>query len=251
MSVQNRISLFCPEHLILKTVNDILTIIRSDYRNKILEGREEENMLYLLLYGQTVGKHNLYQEAVSIFITTAQNPKHFDCKLNYDQNSTNAPQIYITQPSENERNNSIGLGEGDQDELVLTRDDEADQYREQYRRRYLATHYVVIVCENRMEMTIIYNVLKSMIASCMNHFALEGLSNLKLGGQELKLRSEIPDKLFQKGIVMSFEYEQVSPSIVIKEIFRKISIFWRPVEADTSQGPITVETDDDLNESSS
>jgi len=251
MSAQNNIPMFLPEHVLLDTINGILTIIRDDYRNKVAEDREDENMLYLLLNGQSVGKSNLYNEAVATFITTHQNPKHIDCKLSFDHNATKVNQIYVTQLSENDKNNSIGIGEGDQDELIMARNDEPDQYREQYMRRYLATYYVVIVCENRIEMTILYNVLKSMLVSCMSHFALQGLSNMKMGGQELKMRSEVPDRLFQKAIIINFEYEQVAPIIVIQEVFRKIRIFWRPVEATVSQGPIEFEEDDDLSESSS
>lgn len=251
MSVLNRVSLFLPEHLIVNTINGILSIIRADYRSKVAENKENENMLYLLLGNQTLGKINVYAEAVKIFITTAEKPKQFDCKLSYDQNSATAPQVYLVQGSETPSNNSIGIGEGDQPELLLTSNDSADHYREQYMRRYAASQHVVIVCENRMEMQIIYNVLKSMIVSCFAHFALQGLSNLKLSGQELKMRGEIPDKLFQKAIIMNFEYEQVSPTIVIQDVFRKIRIYWRFDEATDVSGPIAFEEDDDLIDSSS
>lgn len=251
MSVSGRIPLLLPEHIVINTINQILIILREDYKEKIAAGREEENMLHLLLYGQTIEKIDMYKEAVSIFITTPQNPKHFNATLSFDHNDTKAPQIYITQPSENEKNGSLQIGEGDQDELTFARTaPEQDEYRTQYMRRYMATHYVVIVCENRIEMTIIYNVLKSMIVSCMNHFALEGLSNLKIGGQELKMRSEIPDRLFQKGITMSFEYEQVAPTLVLEQVYRKIRIFWEPEGSTIPQGPIEISNEDDLNSSS-
>ncbi len=251
MSVVNRVPLFLPEHLILRTANIILEVIRTDYRNHLAGNSVEESMLHLLLGNQSVGKVDLLREAVKIFITTPQDPKHFDVKLSFDKNPSKAPQVFITQPAENDRNNSIDVGVGDQSELLITSDDQEDQYREQYMRRYSATQYLMIVCENRMEMTIIYNVMKSMLVSCFNHFSTEGLSNLKLGGQELKMRGEIPDELFQKAIIMNYEYEQVSPSIVIQNVFRKIRLYWRATEATDRQGPIEFETDDDLSDSSS
>lgn len=250
--VSGNIPLLLPEHVILDTVNYLLEIIRVDFRNKQTENREEESLLHLLLNNQTVSNRNLYNEAVNIFITTPQSPKHFNCTLNFDHNDTKLPQLYITQPSESPANNSIGIGEGDQDEITLGYDvPEPDQYRAQYMRRYLATHYVLIACENRIEMTVIYNVLKALLVSCFNHFELTGLSNIKIAGQELKMRNEIPDRLFQKAIVLTFEYEQVSPSIVIQDIFRKIRIYWKQEGTETPQGPIEFEEEDNLNDSSS
>lgn len=251
MSVINREPLFLPEHLILNTVNAILSIIREDYRDKVADNKEDENMLYLLLGNQTLGKLDIYKEAVKIFITTPEKPKHFDCKLSYDTNSSTAPQIYISQGSESSGNNSIGIGEGDAEELIFTSNDSADQYVAQYMRRYMASHHVMIVCENRMEMQIIYNVIKSMLVSCMAHFATKGLINLKLNGQELKMRGEIPDKLFQKAIIMNFEYQQVSPTILIQNVYRKIKLYWRANEATSVNGPIIFEQADDLTDSSS
>jgi hypothetical protein len=251
MSVINRIPLFLPELVILATVNMILKIIRKDYNDKVQQGKENENLLYLLLQGQSVGRSDLYKEAVQIFITTSENPKHFDCKLNYDQNAAEAPQLYVTQPAENTVNNSLGIGVGDQDELILVSTEDPDQFREQYARRYTTSQYVMIVCENRTEMYIIYNVIKAMLVACFNHLELSGLSNLKLNGQELKMRGEIPDKLFQKAVIMNFEYQQVTPAIVVNDVIRKIQIYWRPIEAETSQGPIVVSVDDDLEDSSS
>jgi len=252
MAVLNNIPLLLPEHVILETINQLLITIRDDYRNKQIEGKQEEGLLYLLLNNQTVSNRSLYDEAVKIFITTPQSPKHFNCTLNFDHNDTKVPQLYITQPSESPANNSIMIGEGDQDEIEIANNaPEPDQYRAQYMRRYLATHYVLIVCENRVEMTVIYNVMKALLVSCINHFELTGLSNIKIAGQELKMRNEIPDRLFQKAIVLTFEYEQVSPSIVIQEIFRKIRIYWKPEGAETPQGSIEFEESDDLNDSSS
>lgn len=252
MSVRNSISLLFPEHIILKTVNDLLTTIRTDFKNKQNEGRIEESLLYLLLNDQEVSDRSLYDEAVKIFITTPQNPKHFNCTLSFDHNDTKIPQLYVTQPAENPMNNSIGIGEGDQEEITFGRNaPEQDEYRVQFMRRYNATHYILIVCENRIEMTVIYNVLKAFLVSCINHFELEGLSNLQIAGQELKMRNEIPDRLFQKAIVMTFQYEQVSPSLVIEDVFRKIRIFWKPEGAETPQGPIEFEESDDLNDDSS
>lgn len=251
MSVQNRVPLFLPENLICDTVNAILHLLRADYTNKIAEGREEENLLYLMLHGQSLGKIDIYKDAIKIFITTAERPKHFDCKLDYDKTSTKSPQIYISQGAENAGNNAINMGEGGQDELIFARNDEPDQYRVQFTRRYATAQYLMIVCENRMEMQIIYNVLKAMIVACMNHLALKGISNLKLNGQELKMRGEIPDTLFQKAIVMNFEYDQVAPSIVLERVYRDIKLYWKFSDAEERRGPIDISVSDDLVDSSS
>jgi len=247
----NNIPLVIPDIILVDTLNLALNAIRTDYANKLIEGRVDESLLYLLLNGNSIGNYNLLENAIKIFITTPQNPKHFDVKGSFDHNSPSAPQVYVTLPSENSKDDELSIGEGANDELIYPRDSEADQYRKQYMRRWIATYNVVIVCDNKNEMAVIYNVFKSLIIACIEHFSFEGLNNMKIGGQDLRMRDNIPDKTFHRAITISFEYEQVAPSLFIKSIFRTIRLYWKPEGAVTAQGPIEISTIDDLSESSS
>lgn len=253
MSTIGNIPLLIPDQIIVNTINQILVILRNDYNDAITAGHEDESMLYLLLNNISIGTYDLYQNAKKIFVTTPQDPKHLFAKVSFDHTpNQNFPAIFVTLPSENTGNNSIGLGEGDQDELIMPRvDPDPDEYRAQYRRTYLATYNVVIVCENRNEMLVIYNVLKNMLVACTNHFGLQGLLNLKIGGQDLMRLPDIPDRYFKRAITFSFQYDQVAPSLVLQNVYRKIKLYWQPEGTSPAQGPIAFGNEDDLSPSSS
>lgn len=253
MSVQNNIPLIIPDKVIVDTLNIILRALRTNYNDSVTAGNVDESILALLLDSTAIGKYDLFANAVSIFITTPQNPKHLDVKLSYDHTSNqNFPAIFVTLPAESPTNNSIGVGEGDNPELIIARTaPETDEYRAQFTRTYLATYHVVIVAENRNEMLVLYNVLKAMLVACTNHFLMEGLLNLKIGGQDLGRMVEIPDRYFKRAITMTFQYDQISPSIVTKTIFRTIRLFWKPEGSEIAQGPIVFSNEDDINSGSS
>lgn len=257
MSAINQAPIVIPDQILVDTLNTCLDIIRDDYNSVLGTGKQNESLLYLLLYNTSIGKYNFLREAVKIFVTTPEKdgPKHMEVKLSYDHTSEQAmPGIFVSLPSENTVNNSIGIGEGDQEELIMPRNaSEQDEYRAQYMRRYLATYHIIIVCENRNEMLVIYHVMKSMITACINHLSIgqNSLSNIKIGGQDLIRLPGIPDRAFKRAITLSFEYEQVVPSLVIKKVYRKLRLFWKPEGATTASGPIEVEVDDELISSSS
>ncbi len=252
MSVRNNVPLVIPDQILVDTLNQILTILRNDYNAAVDAGHEDESLLYLLLNNISIGTYELYDNAKRIFITTHQDPKHLFARVSYDHNANqNFPAIFVTLPSENTANNSVGLGEGDQPELEVVRVDDSDEYRAQYTRTYLATYHVVVVCENRNEMLVIYNVLKNLLVACTNHFAMCDLLNLKIGGQDLMRIADIPDRYFKRAITLSFQYNQVAPSLVIAAIYRKIKVYWEPTGTTPPQGPIVIENSDDLSPSSS
>lgn len=247
MSVYNNTPLVIPDIILVDTLNLAIDAIREDYVAHETDGTIQESFLYLLLNSLGIGRYNLIKNAVEIFGTTPEHPKHIDkVKLSYDHNSSKSPAVFVTLPSENDRNNSLQVGSGDQEPLYIGSDSEDDQYREQYMRRYFATYQVVIICENRNEMIVLYHVIKSLLTASIGHLTIEGLQNIKLGGQDLRLSPVVSDKLFTRAITISFEYEQVIPSLFIKNIFRTIRLYWKPEGATTAQGPIEVSTEDDL-----
>ena len=253
MAIYNNIPLVIPDIILVDTLNLGLDALREDYNNHLVDDTTNESWLYLLTNSLSVGRYNLYKNAVEVLITDPEHPKHFDVKLSYDHNSAKSPAVFVTLPAENDRNNSLQVGEGDQEPLLIghTDEEDADQYVPQYKRRYFTTYHIVIVSDNRNEMLVLYHIFKSILTACIGHLTQEGLENIKLGGQDLRLNGLIPDKLFTRGITISFEYEQTIPSFVFHNIYRKIRLFWKPVGADTVQGPIEVSTEDDLTDSES
>lgn len=238
-------ALVIPDITLLDTCNKLLRIIRDDYHSNITANTESRSLLYTLFHALTLDKYDVYDNIKKIIITTPENPKHIDyVTLSFDQNSNKTPHLYLTLPSESTINNSLGIGEGDQNELVYDNFPQQSEYRKQFNRRYLTTYYLVIVSENRNENLILYHLFKNLLVSCTNHLHLSGLQNLKIGGQDLKINTGIPDKIFMKAITLSFEYEQQVPELVVKNIYHKLQIYWKPEGAITAEGPIEIDSDD-------
>lgn len=238
-------ALVIPDIIILDTVNKCLQILRDDYNSNIANGTEDRSLLYILFNALTLGRYDFYENIKSLIITTPENPRHIFATESYDQNVNKTPHIYVTLPSESTKNNSMGIGEGDYDEIVYDNPSpEQDQYRKQYNRRYFCTYLVVIIAENRNESLVLYHLIKNMMVTCTNHFHMEGIQNLTIGGQDLKMDTSTIDRIFKKGITLNFEYEQQVPDIFIKGIYNKLLLYWKPEGAITRQGPITITSDD-------
>lgn len=238
-------SLVIPDAVIVNTLNLGLNAIRSDYRDRVDEGQEERSFLYEVLSGKSLGKYDFYANAKEILITFPEDNKHIDVKLSHDHNTTRKePIVYVTLPSENSKNDSLSIGEGDQSEILYDNGDgEQDEYKKQYNRRYNCVYQVIIVCENRNEMLILYHVLKALLISCINHFNFEGLQNMKIGGGSLGIQTEAPDKAFVRALTLNFEYETLVPEIAWRSVYQKLRLYWS-VDDTAPQGPITFDSED-------
>lgn len=235
-------AIFIPEIKIAQTLNNILTIIRNNHNDAIANGQEDRSLLYLLFKTIELGRYDFYENAKHLIITTPQNPKHLQVKLSYDQNDAgNASGIFLSLASDSNRNDSLFIGEGDNAELVFDNVSDQNEYIKQYTRRFATTYQLVIITENKNETSVLYNLFRCMIIACTEHLAFEGVSNLKLGGQDLRVNMAVPDKLFMRAITMNFEYEVVTPEIFIQDIFTKI----RVIAAIDSSDYYAIEDDSD------
>lgn len=238
-------SLIIPDIVIVDTLNAALSVIRNNYNDAIDDGQEERSLLYILLNDVAIGKYQYYANAKELLITSPTDPKHLDVKLAYSHNSSDPTvSVYVALASDNNKNDAIGIGEGNQEELLYTNDVGQDEYAKQYNRRFATTYQVIIVGENKSQVSVLYNVLRALIIACTNHFELSGLSNLRIGGQDIRLQTAAPDRLFSRAITLNFEYEVTTPEIFIRSVFTKIDLYYKPEGADTAQGPIQVQEDE-------
>lgn len=235
-----------PDVVLLDTCNKILNIIRSDYNSNVAAGTESRSLLYILFNGLQLGKYNIYENVKASIITTPEDPKHIDAvTLSFNKDSKKTPYVYLTLPSENTNGNSLGIGEGDYDEVIYNNAYPGqDQYRKQYNRRYNTTYYLVIGSENSNDVMVLYHLFKNMLVTSTNHLALSGIENLSIGGQDLRINTAMPDSVFTRAITLSFQYEQQVPEISIKLIYDRLLLYWKPEGADVRQGPIVIDSDD-------
>ena len=216
-------ALLVPEVVIANALNKTLSIIRTNHTDAVANGQESRSLLYLLFNGVALDNYDFYANVKKLLITTPQDPKHITVSLSYDQNiQSTTPHIFLNLASDTPSTDSIGIGEGDQAELTFDNISGQDEYIKQYKKGYLTTYQVVIVTDNKNETSVLYNLIRAILIALTNHFSLEGLQNLKIGGSDLRLNINVPDKVFTKMITMNFLYEIVTPEVFIQDIFTKI-----------------------------
>jgi len=247
-------SLNIPDITIVNAINAFLSLLRKDYNDNQTNNTPQRSLLYLLYNGLNLGKYDLYANIVQIINTTPQSPKHIEAQLSYDPNNQKTvPIIWVTLPSENQQNNSLGVGEGNQSETLLNNEPQQDTYKKLYNYRWATTYQVVIGSENKNETLVLYHLIKDMMVAAIGHFDSNGISNLKIGGGEIRMQYIIPDKIFTRAITLNFEYEQVIPEIFIQAVYKKLFLFWKPEGAIVAQGPIEIDapTESDSSDSDS
>lgn len=235
-----------PDIIICNYINSTLNIVRQNWITMKGLNKESSSLLYLIFGGGKIGTYDLYKNAQTIFITQPGDPKHLEAKLSFDHNTTaTAPAIVVSLSSENDKNNEISIGEGSREELE---DDLAQQYRKVFVRRYATTYSVIVLSENKNEGALIYNLLKLLITASITSLVLEGIENIKIGGQDIRLQTAVVDRLFQRAVTVNFEYEQDVPELVVNNIYRELQLSYQITDQNgiTSDpvGPIFISTDE-------
>lgn len=242
-----------PDILLINTLNTALTAVRNDYIERVQAGQLTRSFLYLSFKNLQLGNYVVFDNVKKMIITTPQDPNHLEVKGSYDKNINHKNGfVYVTLGSESDKNNSISIGQGDNDPLEFNNSPEGtDEIKNLYMRRFSTTYYVMIGGENKNQVVVLYNLFKSILTIANNHLELEGLSNIKIGGQDIRNNTDIPDDIFMRPISVSFEYEEVVPELAFTEIIGKIRLYWLPEGATTRQGPIEVSVEDDVGDSDS
>lgn len=235
-------ALIIPELVLIDTLNKLLAIVRDDYATNVISSTEEDSYLYMLFNGLVLDSYDMYENAKKVIITNTEDPNHIAAvTLAFNRNSGSAPAIVLNTPGESTNNNSLSIGEGDFDEIIV-----GGEYRKQFNRRWLATYSLMFVGENKVAIIILYHLFKSLLVSAMNHLAVVGIENLKIGGQDLNINISAPDSLFMKNITLNFEYEQRVPEFGQRLIINRLLLYWKPEGAVTRSGPLIIDADDPI-----
>lgn len=237
-----------PEVTIAQMLDLGIQAIRKDYNDRLQSGHVSRSFLYVLFKGLVLGNYDFYENAVKIIVTTDENPKHVRVRLAYDPNIAIAPQIFVSCPGENDRNNTIGIGIREGNILEFNNDDSQDETLQIFSRRYQTTYHITVVAENKQEATIFYHLIKALTTALLEHVAFNGLENIKIGGGDIRMET-IPTGLFMKAVTLNLEYNQEVPELQTDSIFRIIRLYWKPEGADIASGPIVIENADDISES--
>jgi hypothetical protein len=205
-----------PETIILDTLKKILKLIRLNYLANI--STPSNSFLYKLLSDGGFERFKYFENAVKIFNTKPEDPRHLDVNLFFNFQKQGTPTIHITLPSENQKNNSLGLGLGTFDAI-----EEQEGDRDVLNRRYSAAYNLVITSDNSNEVVLIYHIIKSFIITANQHFTHFGLENLNISGRDLQINSNnVPANLFMRSLGIGLEYNTPSLELNITPIINRL-----------------------------
>ncbi len=217
--------LIIPDIILVDCLNNGLKAIRTDYNSAVAAGNEQNSILYLMYNCLALGKYIVYDNLKNLIINTTEDPRFIDVKLSYDHDSQKPISVHISLPSESDKNNSLSIGQGDNEEQSYDANNDGlpETNRAIFSRRFQSTYHVVIVSDNKNEVIVLYSLFKMLIIASINHLELSGLQNIKLGGGDVRLNEGQPERRFIRPITISFEYETVAPELIINAIISQFT----------------------------
>lgn len=197
-----------PEFQVVNLVKSIFKYYKSDYEEKT---DKTESLLYLLFNTATVvdEKFNLYEQAVALVTRNKGNSRFIKINLGFNAKEAAVPTVHITIPREMPGNNSIGIEAGTFYTGVIEDEDSTRVYNE---RRFDSSFELVCTSDNYNEVLVLYNLLKFGIVTFFDTFSLEGIENVKISGQELRIKSDIvPESIYMRSVSLGCSYDIIIP----------------------------------------
>jgi hypothetical protein len=208
-------SLFIPEIAIKSIIDAILLYIRDDYSTVV---NKDDSYLAQLVKGIKLGKYNLYDQAVEVFINRGKgHPKELLTNLFFNSERASIPTIHIVLLEDATGANGIGVDEGFNSPIY---DSISKTTKAVYNRSFDSRIHIVITSENTLEVIVVYSILRAALISTFTDLNLNGFQNLKISGGDLQINPElIPQNIFLKAIHLDFFYDVPAPSIFTNETF--------------------------------
>lgn len=219
--------IFVPEIVLYKLLNSILSLIKRDYKEAV---KKEDSYLYRILSGNFIDKFDYYEQAKELFLREVSHPRVIEIRQFFDISRATLPTIHLSLPGENTEFASIGMDQGFEDNIVTL-----DRRIYPTVNNPFATQYNIIsTSENPMEVLLIYNVLKASMTSLMDSINLLGFKNVKIGGQDLQINSEIiPQHVYLRALTFSAYYEFTTPKFFpVEGEFLNIYFNGYPIESE-------------------
>lgn len=220
-----------PEIIIFNTIKALLKFVKEDWNDN-----EDKNktILYHYFGNTSLQRYNLYEQAQAVFLATETSPRYLDINVFFNANRAAIPTIHLTLPSEQSSLNGIGLDEGyvepwfneedisESESLSLSTSESKTTvgYRNKYTRRFDTVHNIVVTSDNINEVLLIYNFLKAALISCLPHFAVLGVENGKIGGNDIYINPQIlPPNVFVRALTLASSYELTVPELFDRDVF--------------------------------
>jgi len=207
-----------PDLIIYKTLNSIVKLIRNDF-NKWLD-LDEKTIIWKLLgkdwnnEDMVMNNYNYFKQVRKMFT----DPKNMNVYFGYNHEVAKIISMHIIIPSENAGTPAIGQDEG-------YNDDAAGENEKYFTQSFDSNYQIMISSDNQNEVMMTYTVMKAVLLMLVPYFALNGLLNMKISGNDVIMRDDnFPINIYHKVINLSFTYELIVPQLLRSEIVRGIMI---------------------------
>jgi len=209
-----------PEIIIYNTLETIKKVLKDDIVENVADSKK--SILYRMLGENSDGQpirlnnYNYFEQAKRIFSKT----QFLSVNFGYNFQVAKDLSLNIMLPAESSCDSSIGLGEG-----YIT-ETETDSVGNEIKRETLtqmmeSNYQIMISGDNSSEVSVVYNVLKSMLLILSPHLELLGLRLPKISGNDVMMQDDlIPVAVFHKVLNLSFKYELTVPKTVCDEVIK-------------------------------
>lgn len=210
-----------PEVILYNTLEGMLYYIRKNAVDNV--ATEAQSILYKLFNTDDNGNvlkistFNYYAGAKALFLRDQEKVNSLKINLGYNLEHTNRPAIHILMPQENKgRMDGIGLISGNN---IATYDITNGTEVEARSYSHAATYSLIITSNNSAEVTLIYSFLKTCLPMFSDHFELNGLLNMRLSGQDIRMTNDLgPDNIFHRDMSIQFDYENEIPVAIVRDM---------------------------------
>jgi hypothetical protein len=210
--------LFIPEISIKTILEAILLFIRSDYNNAT---DKDKSYLAGLVKGLKLGKFDLFEQAVEIFINRGKNhPKELQVFHFFNAERSPVPTIHLILTDDAVGANGIGVDNGFNLPIY---DSVSKTTKDVYQRSFDSRLNLVITSENTLEVITIYNIIRAVLIATFNDLQFVGFQNLKISGSDIQINPDlVPQAIFTKGLNLDFFYDIPAPTIFTNETFNDL-----------------------------
>lgn len=210
---------FIPEYSIYKFVNAGIKHIQDDYEKA---KSKESSFLYRAFNGIKIGNFDYYEQAKSIVVDKSEQSKELSVFIGKNIQRNPVPSIHIILPNENEGEiNSMGFGHGNLDDFINEDNETFTDYNRVYSRSFECTYNLLIVGNSINECNLIYRLLQYIFIAYNQEMSAEGFVNLRMSGQDIDLEGGgFPEKLYSRGLALTFNYEISVPSFASNMYFK-------------------------------
>ena len=211
-----------PDIILCRTLESIIKLLRND----LMENREneKESILYKIMGVDEDNQPlkwnlvNFYKQAKKII----QNEGNLSVNYGYNLETSTPICLHIILPSEQGKM-MIGADEG----YVGERDEEGN-LQLYHTEMYDTTYQIMITSNNSTEVTLVYNILKSMLLMIADQLDLMGLRCPTFSGNDIVMQDELtPVPIFHRIINVSFTYEHNVPKLTKDKIGRNFYYLYK------------------------